>query len=492
MKVNTRREILGQLGTYMGASQLTHVFTAIAGILTRNFLGPLQMGIWSTLLIVLEYAKYSTLGTTKATTREIPYHLGKGEEGEAEQIKNCVASFGSLTSLIVAVGIVIFTFVFQAKIPPILFWGLLVTAGLVVLQRLNNLLIGLLRAYKRFEIASTQMILSAVLNLVLILCLAYPFKIYGFLAATALSLIFNIVYISWKAKFHFEFKLGSSVLNLISFGVPLMILGVLATILKSVDKIVIINYLGFEAMGFYSVAILATNFLGQIPNAMGIVMIPHLQERYSIRDSVEDVRGYIDKAADAFSLLMPVLIGFSWLAAPLMVRWILPQYVSGVEALQFLILSTFFVALALPYGNLIITLKKHLFMFPITGCVIFLSIILNVIVVQLGYGIKGVALATTLSLSINFLLLFLVASRQLYNFQEGCGRLGSLLVKFLFMTGVLYFIHTFVSHPNLPIQVLLQLFVYLIVSFPLLYQVIKKYELLTVLKENILRRDTRV
>ena len=73
------RAVLKDISFYSTAIFLTQIVTVAASILTRRFLGPLQMGVWVFLQVLLNYAEYLALGTTAAAGYEIPLYNGRGD-----------------------------------------------------------------------------------------------------------------------------------------------------------------------------------------------------------------------------------------------------------------------------------------------------------------------------------------------------------------------------------------------------------------------------
>jgi O-antigen/teichoic acid export membrane protein len=454
-----KHEILSQMRVYTFSSQATQLITVVAGILTRNFLGTVQMGMWSTLQIVLEYSKYSTLGTTEAIAREIPYYQGKGRHERVAEIRDLVCSFALLTSTLTALGIAFYAAWQHAAMPEPLFRGLLVLAAIVVLQRVNNLMVSLLRAYRKFSLAGSQLLASSVVNALLVGVLTWKFKIYGFMAATALSFVFNIFYMGLQEDFRFHFRFGRRILRLIAFGLPLMILGAAATILYSVDRIVILN----QALGLYSVPLMALHFLTQLSNAMGIVMIPHFHAKFGERDRPEDLRGYLEKADEGLSGIMPWAIGPAWILSRFVITRLMPEYAASVPAAQILCAGSFFAALVLPYGNFIIAIKKHLIMLPIMAATIGLSALLHVAAVRLGYGIEGVAFTTSLTFFTHYLWLYLIAARSLYRRRQRFQHVARTVGRFLLMTSLLVCLN---RTPGMRGHDLYQLAIYVLVYLP--------------------------
>lgn len=485
------KEILGHFGVYISGVQIKQLITIVGALVIRRFLGPLQMGIWSMLQIILTYAKYSTLGTSDATTREIPYYRGKKECGKADKVKDTVFSFSILTSLIVAIGLVIFTLLWRTQMRAEVFYGLLFVGMLIILQRVNNILIVLLRAHKEFAFASKQMVISAIVNIALIASLSYWFKIYGFLWATCLSFAFNICYIMSHRMFSFKFSLDwKQIIPLISYGFPLMILGVLGTIFRSIDKIMIVKMLGFEALGLYSIAVMAFNFANQIPISASVILVPHFQEKLGTTNNMRDLTGYISKSVYALSITIPIVIGLIWLASPFLIRLTLPNYTGGMGSLKYLLLGIYFVAVIKPYSIFLVGIKKHLSLLPVMVAVCLLSIIFNLVAIRRGYGISGVALATTVSLFLHFTIIYVFASRLIANVWQLSKDYLKIMFHFLFLILVLFILRSVIpSSDDSLSQVCLQCGVFCIIYLPFVITLNRRFDIIATIKKRFLRKN---
>lgn len=480
--MSKRHQIIKHTFIYTLANQITQVIAIVAGILTRNFLGPVQMGMWATLQMALQYSAYSSLGTTQGITREIPYYLGKQNQGKADEIKNLVSSFQVLTAVIAALAIWSCAFIFKNKLPIPIFYGLLGIGLLIVLERINGFLIALLRAYKELKLISKQLVASAIVNLVLVGGLTYFFKLYGFVAAMALSYVFNILYNRYHFDFKLQFLLSRKILEIVYFGFPLMLLSVLETFLKGIDKIMMVKMLGFEALGLYTVALMASNFLSSLPNAVAVIIIPHFEEKYGERDSISDLTRYTEQTASALAKVLPLVIGAAWILMPVFVHFLLPQYTSGIWPAQILILGSFFVALSLPYNVALVTLKKHLWIFPVHAITIGLSALGIYIVIKSGLGIAGVAFIMILSFALNCSLILSLAGIFLYrNFLQGLKNLFRHTFWFTIILSTLIMLE-FVRMDYLLFRYGLRLILFLIISVPLISRLTREYDLLKLLK----------
>ena len=320
------KEVVGQIGIYSSAVALTQFISVVGALIVRYFLGPLQMGVWSLVQVILSYADYTNLGATYAVQIEIPFMRGQGKLEETEKMKNVMFSFSFLTSLLFSLGLFVYALSARHHISRELFYGLLIAMGLVILQQLNNILISFLRAYKNFKLAGKQMALSSFVNFVFIAVFSSFFKLYGFMWAMVLSFAFNVAYIYFHKPFQVRWQLDAKVLRgLIQYGFPLMALTFVGTVLLTIDKMMIAKFLGLESLGLYSIAVMTAGFISSVPNAIGIVLIPNISEKYADRENTEDLRGYLVKSNHLFSVLMPLLIGFGWFIVPLIVHLAIPS-----------------------------------------------------------------------------------------------------------------------------------------------------------------------
>ncbi len=482
-------EIIRDAGEYSMAALLTQFVTIVAAILTRRFLGPAQMGVWSLVQIILTYANYSHLGTMDAINREIPFYQGKRDTKKVDEIKNTAFSFSTLTAFIVSMGVVAYAFVRQADLSAVLFYGLLLAAGLVLLQRLNALLICLVRAYKRFELAGKLTFYSAVVNMILIGFLSSRYKLYGFMTAMALSFIFNISYVLSRENFHFRYSMGRSELRaLLVYGFPLMILSLFSTFFETIDKIMITKFLGLEALGLYSVALMAYGYLYSIPNSISIVVIPNLHEKFGQTENKKDLKGYLWKSDLVFSTVMPVLIGLSWFIVPFLIGLFLPKFTEGIPALRLLILSTYFVGVGMAYSLFIYVIKKHWVLFPLNAAASGLAIVFNWLAIRRGWGIAGVAGATTLAMFCYFTMIYIYTASHLYSFREFLKKYGLVVLKFIWMAALLIFVTRQVRFQSPMLTIGAQSVLYGICYLPFLIGLDRKFGILAIWKRKFFKR----
>lgn len=395
---------------YSAGSYISQAMGMLSGFLMRAFLDPLYMGIWQGLSIIKSYTSYTNLGVTKAAAREIAYFRGKGREDISEEVKNVCFSFSFV--MIIGVGVILSTLalIYRNTLSPFIFWGLITMSVVVVLERMESLVVIIMRAHKKFSIESIGKIVTSLFNVILIFFLVKNFKLYGLYLTHILVFMLSVLLLLGLSKLRFAFKMSRKELRrLIKIGIPLVLLGFMFTNLTNVDRIVVIRMLGAEDLGLYSVALMMGNLVYNISNMAGIVLYPRFQEIYGKNDKKEEV----------FSVMIRIL-RFVWIplliftivaifSLPFLVKWIIPKYIVGISAMKVFLAGTYFLSLSLFCGHFLITINKQKYSIFVCAGTILLNLLLNVFFIKIGWGIVGVATATSISYMVYFAGLFIMA-----------------------------------------------------------------------------------
>jgi len=480
VKSSSHIGIMDHIRRFATAAMIAQVITLFAAILTRRFLGPIQTGVWAVLQIILSYAAYSTLGATEAITRKVPLHRGKEEYEIAEDIKDNVILFTMVTAILTSMGIWVYACIFSDNLKIEVFYGLILLGVVIILTRLNNLFVALIRAYKDFGLASKQMLWSAIFNAIAIAILTYYFKIYGFMFAMCISLIFNVVYISIHRKIRIKWNVNiQKTYFFIRFGCPLMALGFLNTVFLSIDRIMIAAWLGIEALGLYSIAMLAYRSISHLPNSVGTVLVPHFHEKYAVSENVQDLKDYVVNTTRAFGVITPLIIGLVWIVSPYVLRAALPEFIDSISSVRWLILGVYFLALLQPYSNLAIVVDKRVSLLVIAVLTCVVALILDWLALRAGLGIGGVALGTTLAMIFKFMLVYSVTSKLFLKRRESWSLLLSILAKFGFLVVALLSPEYFMPVDLVPVlDIGLRLGILFLVFFPFLYRMNAQFALI--------------
>lgn len=411
--MSKRNEIFKDAGIYTFSSYIAQALDVVNGLLVRRLLGPANMGVWTFLQVIQSYAKHSSLGVTTATARDVPYFREKGDERKVEEVKNLVYTFTVFTSLLTALAVAVYALLKRHEFSREIFLGLLAVAVLILAQRIYNLFVVLLRAHKEFVFVGILNIISSFTGVVLTIVLTWRYSLYGFYAAMILNFLLNIGIIIRKTKYRFSFLFDWKALGpLITLGVTILAADILRSVLTSLDRLVIAKWLGFEALGIYSVGLMADNYLYALPNMFAVIIFPHFQEAFAKRDHPADLEKFLIKPTLSIAYFFPFIIGFVWCSSLWFVPVFLPQYISGLQALKILCLGAFFLAFTHSFSACLITLRRHVLLIPITGACIVFGFAVNWLFFKQGWGIEGVAAAEGLISVVFFILLSWFSMRE--------------------------------------------------------------------------------
>ena len=102
----------------------------------------------------------------------------------------------------------------------------------------------------------------------------------------------------------------------------------------------------------------------------------------------------------------------------------------------------------------------------------------------MGFGINGVALATTAALLINFLLLYFFISKRLFSRSETAVIFMKVMYKFILMLAVLLVLDRLINFNSQAAEMLVKLAVFCALSTPFLIALNRKFDLLELFKKK--------
>lgn len=467
---------------------ISSVCNFISATIIRKILNPFFMGIYAELALVLEYAKYSHLGVLDSLDRQIPYYNGRKEFEKMEETKNVGVSFSLLTSLISALGIIIFSYFLKDRLSPSLFIGLKVIAIMVVARSMSTFYVTLVRTNHLFGPLSNYVIIVAIFDILFKTILGIKFGVIGILWGTVITLILGILYLFRKTglRFRITLKMPKMVIkSLLSIGLPLLLAGFTFMVLRSIDRIMIITLLTKEDLGYYSIAIMMHSFVFQLPNLIYTVLFPRFYEAFGrAENNVDKIRNYLEKPTLAFAYLFPIMIGMAIIALPVFVNYVLPRYKDGITPALILLFGTFFISITNMSAYLLIALKKQNALVIIGAICAIISVFLNLILVKTFHlGIKGVALGTAITYFLYSLFLIGHAIRYyIESFYNKIKFFLNLYLPLLWVLAVFYIFSLVFTYgaDNLKLDIgkaSLQILLLLVLAFPLLARANKKIDL---------------
>jgi O-antigen/teichoic acid export membrane protein len=433
-------------------------------------------GLWQILIVIPKYSAYSTLGTHNILRYLIPYHDSRNEQEKIVDIQGSVFWGSFITKLLIAGVIVIIALAgeFNLKIR----MGLLTMAYLVIMEWYYDYYTNILKSYQKFNLLTRANYLQATVAFAGSALLIYFFGIYGVYLSAVITFIVLILYVRLRYPFRHHGKFKFPIFfDLVKKGFPIMIFNLSSVLISSTDKLIIAYFLGTEQLGYYGIAVIVLNFLMQIPGASREVLEPRLMQRLDQHSKEENLREYFLRPLIHAAYFMPLMIGPVFIILPVVISFLLPRYVHGIEATQIISIGSYFLSMMYLARGIVVANNLQLRASLIMLLVIIVNITLGTMLVISGRGINGVAISCSISFFLLYVSLFIfVRNRYKNTVQEWRSAITALCFPFPVMCLVLFILHYLsgILSINVYLKSFLNLLIYTLIILFLIYVARKK------------------
>ncbi|MBN2473489.1 MAG: lipopolysaccharide biosynthesis protein [Pirellulales bacterium] len=406
------RRVFGDWATVGSATAVCHGLGAATSLLLRMLLSPAQMGIWQALKLFLGYGNYANLGISKGAAREYNIALGAGNADLARRGLNLAYAVNTLSSLGYAAVLLGAAFWIAASGADT--WtgtwatGLMVIAGLAVLGRYVTFHVTILRTRQAFATTSRLAILEAALTLAVCVPGAWYGGLPGLYAGTMVVMLGSLLFVRRRAAvaLHWAWDVAE-VRRLIAIGAPILLAGAVATLFRSLDKLMILAYLSDREfqLGCYSLALMVTGQLFGLGNMLSTVTGPRYGEKYGETGDRRVVARLVARCGELHAAAMALPAALALVLAPPVLGRLLPDYQTGLPPLLWLVPGAVLSALALPASQYLVAVGRQ--RRALVGVLIATGVaaVGNHVALSGGYGLVGVAVATACGYAVYFVLI---------------------------------------------------------------------------------------
>lgn len=400
---------------FVGATIISAGIHFLYSIFVKAHIDPLEYGMYSTCLLLKTYLSYIQLGSLNAFNRDYPQIVGAGDLDKAKKYRDTTFTYLSsifITAAVVA-SLVIIIIGNTNGLDKRYILGLILSTIITATTILENFLSSRVRidgSFKYTSIVIVVELLSVGVGFVLIPWIGY----YGLYCVTIGSMVIGIVMYYRKGISDINFSIDKTLLkSIIISGMPLLINGLIWTIVESIDKFVILGFMNAERLGMYSIAQMAFSYMILVPSAMSQLFYVNLGKAYGASGSKEE----LNRVAVKYTLVIAVVIGFFVQIAYFFIRpaveWVMPKYADGVKSAQFLMLGLAIYAPTMVNGNILTILKKNAALLRGSLYLCFLNIACSIgLILILGVKIENVAIGTAISYLVRTVILIIQLKRE--------------------------------------------------------------------------------
>lgn len=414
--------------TVVGASTaVCHLLGVVTSLLLRLLLSPAQMGIWQTIKMLLAHGNYANLGISKGALRE--YIIARGAAArephgqqadmlqadhsvnEEQHWLNLAFSFNTLTSLIYAalmLGAAAWILLTGSDVWTHAWAAGFATVGLLaVLSRYFTFHVTILRAQQSFATTAKLSILEAVLTLFVACGLTYCFGLTGLYLGTLIVMLGACFYVVRNRSVSLAWAWNwPEMRRLIRIGGPILLAGTTMTLLRSLDKLAILAWFPDREfqLGCYSLALMAATQLFGLGTMFSMVMSPRYGEKLGHSRDPDAVARLAARATEIQAAAISLPAAWTLVAAAPLLGWLLPSYATGLPSLILLMPGVICLTIALPAQDYLVAINRQNHALAIVLLTTVLAAAGNGLALVAGFGLAGVAVATSLGYAIYMIL----------------------------------------------------------------------------------------
>jgi len=352
---------------FASAQIVSNFLRLISGFLVVRAIDPEMYGRFTGIGIYMGYLLLGHGGIINGLGRELPFELGKKNDSYAKELASSVYSLSIGLSMLFAlffVGLSLYYFIYNHTILAAICLSYVIIGGLNLLNQ--QFLPVLYRTNKDFDSLSKQDIRFGIGNLASVL-LVYYFGLYGLIARGIFLAIYQFVLLfrnkpyPLKIKFHFShFK------KLFKTGLPIFMVGQVNPLWATVMNNIIFSVGSAASFGLFSLSTIVQGAIGIIPASFSSIIYPRMAIMLGEGKPVKKILSSNYKAVSFQFLVMLVIASLGCWLLPFIVPIILPKYVDGIRAAQWML----FVPVAQSLGalNNIYNVVKKQFWYFISLC----------------------------------------------------------------------------------------------------------------------------
>ena len=411
--MHPRKFIRDSLG-FAATQYVIRALLMARAIVAARLLGPLPYGAWNALQLVMDYgATLPPMGTQQGLDQAVPARIVEGDAARLESLERAGLFNIVVLTLLFSAAWLLYTFLRPNRF--IDFWGpsgLLLAVLAVVLTNLASYHMTLLRSHGNISAVSGWFFLQGVIGTVLGLALIPRYGAWGLLAGWTVGTAAATLVIRLQGR-HLVPAIprpGPDGVNLVRVGLPMFVFGASSQVMRSIDRLIILRFLGTLALGYYSLSVMALGFMLYLPDSIAYVLYPRLLRDFRHHDrQPEAIRGQVERTMRTLAVIVPALCGVAYLLARDAIMLVLPNFLPGLTAVRVLCFGAGGLTLANLSSIVLMTLGWQNVLVPVAVGMTALGATLDYLAVRYGLGINGVARMTLVTYLLNGSLLVWLA-----------------------------------------------------------------------------------
>lgn len=418
------------VATLAGSNYLVFGIRLLAGVAVARILGPELKGTWNGLALIIGYSVFYSLGAVHSLGRELPLLLGGGRVDEARAAKDVGFSFALVTHAAAAALIVGYAWAAE-PFSPLVNRGMIFAGAVVLFDGVSAYTTTVLRAEQRFGAYAIVNSARGVVYAVAVVFGAWRYSLEGVYVAALVSSVAAFIPCWFVDVRERRWNWNTDVLRvLLRSGIAIAAYSGGFVLFLSIDRLVVLSFVGTTALGLYSVGLLFFQALMVVPGSIMQFVGPQMLHRFGAgKGDLAGLKQQMGLPLLLQSSLIGIVVPLAIAATPTLIEVVLPAYRQGILPAQILCLGTFGLLLSTNM-TLVLSAKAHFARMILSiALALCANAGLSVLAIWFGFGISGVAVATLLAYLVYGVVLGIYVPR--HYFREGWQETGARLWRFL-------------------------------------------------------------
>lgn len=350
----------GMVFTVSIANILAAVFNIIGGILVARLLLPEELGLFNSFSVFTGYIILSQIGIPNGLARELPFFLGRNDLKSVHKFAS-TALFFSLTIgiFLIIISIIFCVYFLYHSLFEYAFGSIII--GITSFQTfyVTKYLKVLYRSDSEFNKLAIIKIIVSIVSLVSIF-FVYKYGFYGLGVRVLLIFLIDLLLsFYWRPIKVFPKWSFLTLKELFKVGAPIFFVSSVYGLWPTIQRTVILSIGGVKALGLFALAIIVQNMLSTVNNSISSVSFPKMTFAYGKGAKFVELMKIPAKFV-AFSFLLYLLIALiGWFLLPIVVEWLLPNYIEGVPAAKWMLLALV-ASVFVIFSNVYPVIKKNM------------------------------------------------------------------------------------------------------------------------------------
>lgn len=378
-----------------------------AGIITAKILGPENLGISSAVGLILIYLPLLQLGAFDGMTLKA-YSL-KADPENHESINNYFNTAYNFVNITLVGGTIatVVIVLFMEDITFVIWIGVFANIGASFFYQYFNFSLVYARFEYEYKTVGQIQLFQYIIGAICAVVLTFYFHLCGFFIAIFSTFLFSAAFAGIKVRPGFKRVFILPYLKeMMSLGLPMILIGSLFTIYQSIDRWFILGYLNTTQLGYYSIVLAFASAILIVPIKTTSLLIQYTREYYYKTNKMDILANAYVQSVVACLLVNLLFVTAGGEVIFYLFKYFLTKYILSYVLVNIILLSTFFTSTFHILGGFFVVIDKKRYNLICLAISLVLAAFYNGISLIIDGTIYGISVATLLSSASLCILMF--------------------------------------------------------------------------------------